>query len=487
MKKRKHIAVLGTGSDVGKSIITAAICRSFADRGYKVAPFKAQNMSNNSGVTPEGLEMGRAQIVQAEAARVVPHVSMNPILLKPSGEKGAQVILNGVVFKNLSAMDYHKAKPFFFKQACQAFKKLESEYDLIVLEGAGSCAEVNLMPTDIVNFQMARFADADVVLVADIHRGGVFAQIVGTLECLPDEYRNMITGIVINRFRGDMDLFKTGIDWIEQKTHKKILGVLPWFSDFKIEDEDSVVLENRITTGEIHFEHPAVAIIRFPHISNFTDFQPLAAIKNVNIFYINSPRDLSSFKSVILPGSKNTRKDLSWLMETGLADSIRNYAETGGNILGICGGYQMLGKSVEDPEGIEGEPGQTPGLDLLPVQTVLKAPKTTTVTQFKYNGIPSCGYEIHMGTTKRFNAAPFLEITSRNNIACEETDGIISEDKTISGTYIHGLFDHPLILRQWLSDIGIKTPEPFPESADNLKDRNYQKLKTLFETHISLS
>ncbi len=486
MRPYKHIAVLGTGSDVGKTIIAAAICRSLADKGYNVAPFKAQNMSNNSGVTPEGLEMGRAQIVQAEAARIAPHVNMNPILLKPSGEKESQVILNGMVHKNLSAMDYHKDKPFFFQQACQAFKKLESEYDIIVIEGAGSCAEVNLMPTDIVNFQMAHFANANVILVADIHRGGVFAQIIGTLECLPEEYRNMITGIIINRFRGDMALFKEGVEWIEQKTKKKVLGVLPWFTDFEIEDEDSVVLETRTPPGKINFQRPSVAVIRLPHISNFTDFQPLVAIKNIQTIYIDTPMDLSPFKAVILPGSKNTRKDLSWMVETGIGYRIQDYSKTGGHVLGICGGYQMLGKIVEDPDGIEGKPGSTPGLNLLPVNTILKTPKITTLTNFTYQGILSTGYEIHMGTTERLSAAPFLEIISRNKTACQETDGSKSENNKISGTYIHGFFDHPLILRQWLSSIGIKRGDLPPEKTVRLKDQNYQKLKTLFEMHITL-
>ena len=240
----KNIAVLGTGSDVGKSVVAAGICRILADKGIRVAPYKSQNMSNNSGITPEGLEMGRAQIVQAEAAKIAPHVDMNPILLKPTGEKQSQVILNGLVHGNQTAMDYHRNKGFYFEKACEAFDRLSNKYDRIILEGAGSCAEVNLMATDIVNFPMAEYANADVVLTADIHRGGVFAQLVGTLDCLPDNYRDMVKGFIINRFRGDIALFKDGVDWIQKRTGKKVFGVLPWYSHFKIDAEDSVEIEN---------------------------------------------------------------------------------------------------------------------------------------------------------------------------------------------------------------------------------------------------
>lgn len=484
MSRLKNIAILGTGSDVGKSIVTAAICRSMVDKGYKVAPFKAQNMSNNSGVTPDGMEMGRAQIVQAEAARIVPHVNMNPILLKPSGEKESQVILNGVVHETLSAMSYHKNKSFYFQQACEAFKKLEAEYDMIVLEGAGSCAEVNLMPTDIVNFKMAQFADADVLLVADIHRGGVFAQIVGTLECLPAEYQKMIKGIIINRFRGDRNLFKDGVDWIETKTGKKVLGVLPWFSDFKIEDEDSVVLEKLSVQTENKAGKPAIGIIQLPHISNFTDFHVLTDIEDIQMGYINQPMDLSRFNAIILPGSKNTRADLVWLYRCGLGSKIKEYAARGGHVMGICGGYQMLGKVVQDPQGLEGEPGDTKGLNLLDVSTVLKSPKTTTLTEFIYQDIPSKGYEIHMGTTRRIKGKPFLKVLSRNSLTCSDSEGSVSEDNRIFGTYLHGFFDHCLIIEKWLASIGIQNVQIPQETTVTLKEKNYQRLKEHFEAHV---
>ena len=352
----KNIAVLGTGSDVGKSVVAAGICRIIADRGIRVAPFKSQNMSNNSGITPEGLEMGRAQIVQAEAAKIVPHVDMNPILLKPTGEKQSQVILNGLVHGNQTAMDYHQNKGFYFKQACAAFDRLSAKYDRIILEGAGSCAEVNLMATDIVNFPMAEYAKADVVLTADIHRGGVFAQLVGTLDCLPDNYRDMVKGFIINRFRGDIALFKDGVDWIEKRTGKKVFGVLPWYSHFKIDAEDSVEIENCHNLSMLDPKKSTIAVIRLPHIANFTDFHALAHIKGLQIVFIDSPQNLSRFKAVIIPGSKNTREDLDWL-KIKFESPLKDYHRQKGYIMGICGGYQMLGSWVEDPEGLEGKPG----------------------------------------------------------------------------------------------------------------------------------
>ena len=290
--KSKHnivapcIAVLGTGSDVGKSVVTTALCRLFANRGVHVAPFKAQNMSNNSGVTPEGLEMGRAQIVQAEAAKIPPHVDMNPVLLKPTAEIGSQIVLSGVAIETSTATAYHKKKDRLFKEACDALDRLRQEYELIIIEGAGSCAEVNLMPHDIVNFRMAAYADAPILLVADIDRGGVFAQIVGTLECLERHQNNQISGFIINRFRGDINLFQDGVRWIEAKTQKHVLGVLPWYDNIQIEPEDSVVIESPKKVNVQNSQTPAVAVIRLPHISNFTDFDPLLAIDSLEVYFL---------------------------------------------------------------------------------------------------------------------------------------------------------------------------------------------------------
>ena len=277
MSKAPCIAAFGTGSDVGKSVVATALNRFFLNRGISVAPYKAQNMSNNSGVTPEGLEMGRAQIVQAEAARIPPHVDMNPILLKPTTDVGCQVVLMGEAVANQTASEYHTRKEHLFDAACRSLDRLRDQYDLVVMEGAGSCAEVNLMAHDIVNFRMAEYADAPVILIADIHRGGVFAQLVGTLECLPPERRDRIAGFIVNRFRGDIRLFDDGVKWIEAKTGKPVFGVLPWYTHITIEAEDSVVIESQPAVFRGKGEKPAVAVIRIPHISNFTDFDPLSA------------------------------------------------------------------------------------------------------------------------------------------------------------------------------------------------------------------
>lgn len=501
------LAIFGTGSEVGKSIVATAVCRFLANRGIRTAPFKAQNMSNNSGVTPEGLEMGRAQIVQAEAAKIPPHVDMNPILLKPTTDVGSQVVCLGEAVGNSSASEYHKKKETLFSTACQAFDRLRKAYDVIVMEGAGSCAEVNLMPTDIVNFRMAEYADAPVILVADIHRGGVFAQIVGTLECIEQKYRDRIAGIIINRFRGDISLFEDGVRWIEQKTGKKVLGVLPWYSHFHIEAEDSVVLENIQKASPEKNRRLSVAVIRIPHISNFTDFDPLSDLKGLQLYFIGKVQDISHFKAVILPGSKNTRFDLNWLKESGWSEVLKKYAADGGHILGICGGYQMMGNQVHDPDGLEGTPGSTEGLSLLPVETFLQAPKTTTLSRFYWKDISQdeehnahfpplikeesgnpqnicgTGYEIHMGQTRRFGGEPLFSVFERNSIPCNHHDGCAVSDFRIIGTYMHGLFDTPAIAKFWLNSIGLDHIEVSKIQGVAARDQAYELLAAHFEKH----
>jgi adenosylcobyric acid synthase len=482
--KKRHIAVLGTGSDVGKSILGAALCRILADKGEKVAPFKAQNMSNNSGITPEGLEMGRAQIVQAEACRLAPHVHMNPILLKPTGEKQSQVVLNGRVLENQTAMDYHKNKAFYFQQACDAFDALSKSFDRIVLEGAGSCAEVNLMDNDIVNFAMAEYANADVILAADIHRGGVFGQIVGTLECLPQKYRDRVKGIIINRFRGDIALFQDGADWIEKKTGKTVLGVLPWYTHFKIDAEDSVEIEACHNFNHFDHQKPAIGVIRLPLIANFTDFHALSHVKDIQTLFFDDPRHLDKFKAVIIPGSKNTRSDLEWLKKK-FGRTLQHYLSDGGHLLGICGGYQMLGNTVDDPHGLEGSPGQTDGLGLLPVHTTLMAPKTTTISDFVWDDARGKGYEIHMGSTRRDNASPLVSVTRRNAIACSDTDGAHAAQGRVLGTYLHGFFDSAQVLLKWLKLLGISTNNPVID-MNVIKETDYDLLKRHFKNHIDI-
>ena len=480
------VAVFGTGSDVGKSIVTTALCRLFLNQGMRVAPFKAQNMSNNSGVTPEGLEMGRAQLVQAEAARIAPHVDMNPILLKPTSDVGSQVVLLGEVFENSTASEYHRKKERLYGEACRALDRLRSDYEIVVMEGAGSCAEVNLMENDIVNFRMAEYAQAPVILVADIHRGGVFAQIVGTMECLSPQQRDLISGFVINRFRGDIRLFADGVQWIESKTGKPVFGVLPWYNHFNIESEDSVVIENPKQVAPENISSPAIAVLRIPHISNFTDFEALKTLNLLQVYFLERVQELSQFDAVILPGSKSTRADLEWIKKKGWADHIHSYAQQGGHVLGICGGYQMLGRQVRDPDGLEGSPGATAGLNLLPVETVLKAPKTTTRTRFTWAEHSGIGYEIHMGHTERQGGAPLFEVCEQNGITCRQEDGCVATDANIMGTYIHGLFDNPAISRRWLQYIGldhIDIPETYGYVA---KEQDYDLLAEHFAAHIDM-
>ena len=480
------VSVLGTGSEVGKSIVATALCRFFSNRSLHVAPFKAQNMSNNSGVTPEGLEMGRAQIVQAEAARIPPHVDMNPILLKPTSDVGAQVVLLGTAIGNNSAAQYHERKQALLTEACAALDRLRNQYELIVMEGAGSCAEINLMAHDIVNFKMAEYGEAPVVLVADIHRGGVFAQIVGTLECLPQKNRDRIAGVLINRFRGDIQLFAEGVEWLERKTGKKVFGVLPWYDDISIESEDSVTIENPGKVPDRRMEQPAVAVIRLPHISNFTDFDPLLGLPDLHLYFLEKVQKLDAFAAVILPGSKNTRFDLQWLHDSGWAAEIRRLAAAGGHVLGICGGYQMLGSRVNDPEGLEGAPGFTTGLELLPVDTTLKAPKTTTRTRFQWNDVEAMGYEIHMGQTVVHQGQSLFQVTARNNQPCSRQDGCRLENGNILGTYIHGLFDNPAITRMWLEAIGLQDICPSSLHGPAARDRDYDRLVEHFIRHIDV-
>jgi adenosylcobyric acid synthase len=485
-KKAGCIAVLGTGSDVGKSIVTTALCRILSDRGLRVAPFKAQNMSNNSGVTPEGLEMGRAQIVQAEAARIAPHVDMNPVLLKPTSDVGSQVVLNGRAWLEASSKSYYEQKEFLWAESCAALARLKAQFDVVVMEGAGSCAEVNLMDNDIVNLRAAAYADAPVVLVADIDRGGVFAQVVGTLACLDPEQRDQIKGYIINRFRGDIDLFKSGVAWIEQKTGKRVFGVLPWYHHFNIEAEDAVVIENARPYDPSRADLPAVAVIRLPHISNFNDFDPLAALKELQLVYLKKLESLAPYRAVIIPGSKSTRSDLQWLESNGWKAALKDFAAGGGHVLGVCGGYQMLGTRVIDPGGLEGPAGETAGLALLPVETVLKAPKTTTRTDFSWNSIQGSGYEIHMGQTRRLDGQPLLAVHGRNRQSCEDSDGCISPDSRVLGTYLHGLFDTPEITRRWLAHIGLEKIQVDQRHGPVARDQAYDLLAEHMSRHVDL-
>ena len=445
-KKAKCISILGTGSDVGKSVVATALCRILNDRGLKVAPFKAQNMSNNSFVTKSGHEIGRAQIVQAQAARVEATADMNPVLLKPCTDTGAQIVLHGKPFGNCLASDYFADTNFLFGKALESLNRLKSEYEVVVMEGAGSCAEINLREKDFVNFKMAHAAEASVILVADIDRGGVFAQIIGTLNIIPGKDHQAVKGIIINRFRGDPKLFEDGIKYIEEKTNLPVLGLVPHFYHIEIDSEDGMPIETIIDPKESTLDNKInIACIRLPHISNFTDFNPLIRESVVNFHYLTKPRCLDGYDLLILPGSKNVRSDMQWLIDTGWTNAIVRYKDTNGRILGICGGYQMLGLIIDDPGGIEGQPGQTKGLGLLDVETKLNPEKITTRTTGYWMGFENInitGYEIHMGQTIPVGKGkPVMMLRSRNEGVANTFDGWQTDNGNIQGVYLHGLFD----------------------------------------------
>lgn len=447
-----NIAVLGTASDAGKSIVATALCRIFRNVGIDVAPFKAQNMSNNSGVTPDGFEMGRAQIVQAQAARVAPHADMNPVLLKPNTDTGAQVVLQGKVCTDKTAREYFGDTRRWAEAAFESLDRLMARHEMIVLEGAGSCAEMNLYERDFVNFRSARRAGAAVILVADIDRGGVFAQVAGTLAVIPPEDRALVKGVIVNRFRGDKSLFEDGVKMLESMTGVPVLGVIPYFRGFTIDAEDAVPLSSVVDPKrDPSGEKIGIAAIYFPHISNFTDLSPLEQDPSVELHYLHHPRPLDAYKALVLPGSKNVRGDFEWLERMGWRKEIEAFRARGGVIVGLCGGYQMLGERIADPHGVEGAPGASAGLAMLPVETVLEREKAlcNSIGVLARSSCLVSGYEIHMGrTTLAGGASPLIEVTERNGVRSEDFDGVRSADGRVMGTYFHGFFDEPGV-RAW--------------------------------------
>ena len=483
----KNLAVFGTASDVGKSVVATALCRIFSDSGIDVAPFKAQNMSNNSGVTPGGLEIGRAQIAQAEAARVVPTADMNPVLLKPNTDIGSQVVVHGRVVENCSAREYFGDTKTWSAKAFESLHRLQSQHEMLVIEGAGSCAEMNLYERDFVNFKTAKEASAPVVLVADIDRGGVFAQVVGTMNVIPPEDRAMIAGIIVNRFRGDISLFTEGLRILEDMSEVPVLGVVPFYRGISIEEEDAVTLQHVVDPGG-RPDHGkiSIAVIYLPHISNFTDFAVLEHHAHVEVHYLQQMRELEGYQAVILPGSKNVRGDLAWLCSNGWDRKIGAFRQKGGVVAGICGGYQILGRFIDDPFGLEGEPGRTEGLDLLPVETILRKNKTLCNASGTLNksGIPVRGYEIHMGETGFVgDAEPLLCVTSRNNREITDSDGAVSGDGKVIGTYFHGIFDGEE-LRQWF----LHTLDPAKAIDEHIpdKEKNYELLARHVREHLDM-
>jgi adenosylcobyric acid synthase len=483
---KQALAVFGTASDVGKSIIATALCRLFANKGIKVAPFKAQNMSNNAFVTKDSKEMGVAQAIQANASKIQPTVDMNPILLKPSSQKGSQIILQGDVLKETTAKEYFKNTSELFEKAKSSFDRLRKDFDMIVIEGAGSCAEVNLKGRDFANFKTAHYANADVVLVADIDKGGVFAQIIGTLECLDKKDKELIKGIIINKFRGDKELFKDGIEYIEKKTNIPILGVLPAFYDISIDKEDSLSIDNLCDKTKIEPNKINTAVIRLPRISNFTDFAPFMLEESVLIHYISKPKQLGSYDAVIIPGSKNTVSDLEWMKKIGFDRALKEYAKNGGHIFGICGGYQMLGEKIEDPDGVESNQKETQGLKLLNIKTVLENKKTlTNIEGFWIDAnIPISGYEIHMGKTEN-QTEPAIKITKKDGQKTEKFDG--SCKNNICGCYIHGIFDDYEFRHYFLKQVSEhKFKHPNKTNYQDFKDGEFDKLAKWFKSNIDM-
>jgi adenosylcobyric acid synthase len=459
--RKRALMILGTASHVGKSIVTAGLGRIFSDEGYRVAPFKSQNMSLNSATTPDGGEIGRAQALQAEACRVVPQVEMNPILLKPTTDTGAQVIVLGKIWKQVTAFDYHTRRvEQLLPQVLDAYERLAADHDLVLLEGAGSPAEINLRQHDIVNMRMAHAADAACLLVGDIDRGGVFASLLGTMELLEPEDRARIRGFVINKFRGDESLLQPGVAMMERRLGLPCVGVVPYLPDLGVDEEDSVALEERPSTAR-QWKNLAsgaeralrIAVIALPHMANFTDFDPLALEPAVSLAYLDQPSELAAADLVILPGTKQTVDDLIWLENRGLAEQLRRLHETGVPIIGVCGGFQMLGLSIEDPQGSEsqGTPCSRDGLALLPIRTVLRAEKTvrrvqgSLLCQVLGHGFSSettfQGYEIHVGENFYENGAQPLADIVRLGTTESLFDGAISESGRVLGTYVHGFFD----------------------------------------------
>ena len=470
----------GTGSDVGKSIVVAAFCRIFRQDGYNPAPFKAQNMALNSYATPEGLEIGRAQAVQAEAAGIPCHTDMNPLLLKPNSDHTSQVVLNGKPIGNRDAYDFWRRVPSlptspikpiidFRAEVCAAFDRLASRYNPIVMEGAGSISEINLRDTDLVNLPMARHAKADVILVGDIDRGGVFASVYGSIMLQTPEDRKLIKGIIINKFRGDMRLFDSGSRMLEDICGVPVLGVIPYYKDIYIEEEDSVALSEKLKVKSEKFtaEKVSIAVVLLRHISNFTDFDTLERDPRVNLFYTNNTSDISRADIIILPGTKATLDDLLELRRNGCAQAIQHAHRDGKMVVGICGGYQMLGEMVSDPHGIEGNIASLPGLGLLPIHTTMTPEKTTKQVTFEFNGQECKGYEIHQGVS--------------------DTDEAILQTDHCIGTYIHGFLDNESVVEHLLSEkLKVKNKKFSAINPTDFKERQYDKLADHVRQHVDM-
>ena len=455
----KAIMIQGTMSNAGKSLLAAGLCRIFRQDGYSVAPFKSQNMALNSFITEEGLEMGRAQVMQAEAAGIRPSVKMNPILLKPTNDVGSQVIVNGEVLGTMSARDYFKYKKKLVPDIMKAYQELSDEYDIIVIEGAGSPAEINLKNDDIVNMGMAKMAKAPVLLVGDIDRGGVFAQLIGTVDLLEPSERDMVKGLIINKFRGDKTILDPGVKMLEERSHIPVVGVAPYMN-IQVEDEDSLTerFDRKQSAGLID-----IAVIRVPRISNFTDFNPFESVEGVSLRYVQHVSELKNPDMIILPGTKNTMEDLLWMRENGLEAAVLKAAAAGCIVFGICGGYQMLGDTLSDPYHVEAG-GKIRGMGLLPMDTVFASKKTRTRVTGQFlpmpgtfaalSGVSLEGYEIHMGeSVRKEGILPATKLMVVGNQPEEtKTEGAFHEN--VCGTYVHGVFDKEEVVETLIRILG---------------------------------
>ena len=476
----RTIMIQGTTADAGKSTLVAGLCRLLKNRGEKVVPFKPQNMALNSAVTVDGGEIGRAQAVQALAAGLEPHTDMNPVLLKPNSDTGAQVIIQGQAVTNLTAVDYHDYKPTAMKAVLESYHRLQEQYDWIIVEGAGSPAEINLRDRDIANMGFAEEVNCPVIIVADIDRGGVFAHLVGTLDLLSESEQQRTLGFIINRFRGDISLLEPGLDWLEKRTHKKVFGVLPYLHGFHLEAEDSVKTDQVIDNTQQPLN---IVVPVFPHISNHTDLDALRLHPQINLQYVATDMQKPDADLIILPGSKSVQSDLEWLCQQGWQEHINKHLRYGGKLIGICGGYQMLGKKLHDPHGIEGSVKSSDGLGLLDFETTIEKQKELKLVEGKFCGenmdhAAVTGYEIHMGISKGPALdRPAIQLT-------DKVDGVISNDNQIMGTYLHGVFDQTTALSSLLKWTGLNETSDFDYEA--LREQELDRLADEIQKYIDI-
>ncbi|MGO2148988.1 cobyric acid synthase [Halomonas sp.] len=470
------LMIQGTTSDAGKSTVVAGLCRVLKRRGFRVAPFKPQNMALNSAVTEDGGEIGRSTALQAQAAGVAPHSDMNPVLLKPESDRGAQVILRGKVYGHMGALDYHAFKQTAQESVMAAWHALQRRYDVIIAEGAGSPAEINLRKGDIANMGFAEEADCPVLLVGDIDRGGVFAQLVGTLELLSKSEQARTKGFIVNRFRGDMGLLNPGLEWLTQRTGKPVFGTLPYLQGLLLDAEDSVGLTQK--TAQV--APLTIVVPALPRISNHTDFDPLRLHPHVALYFIGPDQPIPAADVIILPGSKSTAHDLAWLKRQGWEAAIKRHLRYGGKLLGICGGFQMLGEWVEDAEGLEGPPARVAGLGLLSLTTQMVSGKQlrNVVGQLLPEGASVTGYEIHNGVSEGAALAnPLFDLENRH-------EGAVSDDGQIMGTYLHGLFDHPDACQALLKRFGLTEVGQVDYLAH--REKELERLADSLEAHLEI-